>query len=320
MYKREFDKVQKEFKSYLFWGDEPYFIEKYATNTANRLCPKESRLTLYYDEFDYTLAKEYLGQSSLFGDTNLLVIRHEKALPKKEIESLIDICKKTPNSYLIYLLPSSAQGKKLASIFSAKKEAVDVRFFKASMSEAKMELGSYIKEIGLELEPYALEHLLTLLEGDLLLAKKEIEKLASLDRPVDVKEIDTLVNPLNPLNLEKLYIAIVKKEPIDELLKKIMDEEQNEMKILLGLQNYIQQLFLFYSYIRLHGSSDSKAILGYKLPAKIEEERVALCIKIKNYPKIFQMLQECEYLLKTKTSIDKESLLFSYLIKLQGLF
>ena len=319
MYKKEFDRLQKDFKSYLFWGDEPYFVEKYASNLADRLCPKEQRLTLYYEEYDFSLAKEYLGQSSLFGDTNLLLLRHEKALPKKELGFLIELCQKNPNSYLIYMLPNS-EGKKIASLFNPKKEAVEVRFFKTSLSEAKAELMQYAKSLELSIDPFAIEHLLALLEGDLLLAKKELEKLSTLQESIGPKEIDRLVYPLNPLNLERLYIAIIQKEPLSELFQKILEEEQNEMKILLGFQNFLRQLFLFSSYIRLHGQVDSKEILGYKLPPKIEAERTRLAIKIKAYPQIFLELQECEYQLKTSQSIDKEALLFSSLIKIQGYF
>ncbi len=319
MYKGQFDRLQKDFKSYLFWGEEPYFIEKYATTIANRLCPKEQRLTLYYEEYDFRLAKEYLGQSSLFGDTNLLLVRHEKALPKTELATLLELCQKNPNSYFIYMLPNN-QGKKIASFFNSKKEAVEVRFFKATLSEAKAELTAYAKELKLPINPFAIEHLLALLEGDMLLAKKELEKLAILQEPITPKEIDRLVYPLAPLNLERLYIAIIKKEPLSELFQKILEEEQNEMKILLGFQNFLRQLFLFSSYIRLHGQVDSKEILGYKLPPQIEAERTRMAIKIKAYPQIFLELQECEYHLKTAQSIDKEALLFSCLMKIQGYF
>jgi len=319
MYKRDFDRLQKDFKSYLFWGDEPYFIEKYATTIADRLCPKEQRLSLYFEEYDFSVAREYLGQSSLFGDTNLLLLRHDKALPKKELGALIELCQKNPNSYLVYMLPNS-EGKKIASLFNAKKDAVEVRFFKATLPEAKAELMEYAKNLELSIDSFAIEHLLALLEGDLLLAKKELEKLSTLQEPISSKEIDRLVYPLNPLNLERLYIAIIQKEPLSELFEKILQEEQNEMKILLGFQNFLRQLFLFSSYIRLHGQVDSKEILGYKLPPKIEAERTRLAIKIKAYPQIFLELQECEYQLKTAQSIDKEALLFSALIKIQEYF
>ncbi len=317
MYKRDFDRLQKDFKSYLFWGDEPYFVEKYATTIADRLCPKEQRLSLYFEEYDFRLAKEYLGQSSLFGDTNLLLLRHDKALPKKELGALLELCQKNPNSYLVYMLPNN-EGKKIASLFNPKKDAVEVRFFKATLPEAKAELMEYAKKMELSIDSFAIEHLLALLEGDLLLAKKELEKLSTLQESIGPKEIDRLVFPLNPLNLERLYIAIIQKEPLSELFQKILEEEQNEMKILLGFQNFLRQLFLFSSYIRLHGQIDSKEILGYKLPPKIEAQRVQLAIKIKAYPQIFLELQECEYQLKTAQSIDKETLLFSCLIKIQG--
>ncbi|BAF70272.1 DNA polymerase III subunit delta [Nitratiruptor sp. SB155-2] len=319
MYKKEFDTQKKTYNAYLFWGDEPYFTQKYTKKTADSITPKENRLQLYFDEYDFEAAKNYLSQASLFGDTNLLIIKHDKALPKKEIETLIQLCNKNPNSFLIYQLDSN-EGKKLETLFGPKNSAVHVRFFKPSLHEAKNELLHYAKEQNINIDSYSIEHLLATLQNNLSLAIQELAKLSLIEGPIGSKEIDALVFPLNPLKLEHLYKSIIKKEPIEEQLQKILEEEQNEMKILLGFENFLQQLFLFYSYIRLHGKSDSKAILGYKLPKQIEEERVQLAIRIKKYPEIFLLLQECELLLKTKTNIDKEAILFSYLIKIQALF
>ncbi len=319
MYKNEFDKSPKDFKCYLFWGEEHYLIEKYADSIAQKLGDTANAMRLYFDEYDFDTAKNYLSQSSLFADTNLLIVKHDKALSKKELEQLIDICQKNQNSYFIYALLSN-EGKKISSLFDKKHQSVHVRFFPLSLYEAKKELMQYCQEKDIAIDNYALEHLLAMLQNDLQLAKSELQKLAIVASPIESKDIDRLVFPLTPLNLEKLYIAIIKKEPIEKLLAKMLEEEPNEMKILLGFENFLQQLFLFYSYIRLHGNLDSSKILGYKLPRHIEEERMQLAIRIKNYPKIFLNLQECEYLLKTKTDVDKSALLLSYLIKVQGLF
>ena len=318
MYKKEFDRIDHSFDAYLFWGDEPYYVRTYAQQTAQKIASKEERLLLYYDEYDFDTAKNYLSQSSLFGDRNLLILKHEKALPKKELQSLIALCNKNPGSFLIYELPTG-EGKKISSLFDAKHGAVNVRFFRPSIHEAKAQLQLRAKELEIDIDPFALQHLLAVLEGNLELAMNELEKLRLAGERVETKDIDRLVFALTPLNLEKLYEAIIFKEPLGELLLKLSEEEQNEMKIVLGFQNFLRQLFLFYSYIRLHGSVDSKAVLGYKLPRQIEERRTSLAMRIKNYPEIFLTLQECEHDLKTKAAIDKSSILFSCLIKIQAL-
>ncbi len=319
MYKKEFDAIKKDFKAYLFWGEEPYYIQKYSQMVQEELEADENKMVSYFDEYDFNTAKNYLSQASLFGDRNLLIIKHEKALPKKELQELIAICNKTPNSFLIVEIYSN-EGKKISSLFDKKHKSAHVRFFKIELSEAKRELLKFCKQKRIDIDSFALEHLLVMLDNNIQIAQKELEKLSILGQQIQIKDVDRLIYPLNPLSLEKLYIAIIKKEPIYELFQKIIEEEHNEMKILLGFENFIQQLFLFYSFIRLHGNIDSSQILGYKLPKQIESERVALAIKIKHYPRIFLLLQECELLLKTKTNIDKNATLLSYLIKIQALF
>ncbi len=320
MYKKEFESKLPNLraKALLLFGEESYFIKKYSSIVAEKIAAKEQRVVHYFEEYDFEGAKNYLSQASLFGDKNLYILKHSKPIAKRDLQALLEITKKSPNSYFIYELYGN-EGKKIAPLFGEKNEAIHVRFFKASLQEAKSELAKFAQEIGLTISPSSIEHLLLLLDNNIEMGMRELEKLRSFSESVQNKEIDTLVYPLNPLNLEKLYLAIIEKKPIDTLLMQI-EQEQNEMKILLGLQNYIYQLFLFYTYIRLHGHVDSSKILGYKLPRFVEDERARVAMKIKNYPQIFLTLQECEYELKTRSNIDRSSTLLSYLIKLQALF
>ncbi len=319
MYKQQFDKLDKRFSSYLFWGEEPYYIKKYGQKIADAIDAAESKMVLYYDDYNFESAKNYLSQASLFGDTNLLIIKRDKAIPKKELQELLAIAQKMDNSYIIYECYSN-EGKKIESLFNDKNDAVHVRFFKPSIGEARSELMQLAQQKQIPIDGVGIEHLLMLLEGNLDLAASELEKLRLVNGNIEPKDIDSLVYALSPLNLEKFYIALIHKEPVGELFAKLVEEEHNEMKILLGLTGFLQQLFLFHAHIRLYGKADSKAVLGYKLPVHIEKQRIALALRIKNYPAIFMLLQECELMLKTKTHSDKSGLLFSYLIKLQALF
>ena len=60
------------------FGESHFLIDRY----ANRLSQIEgaSVLSLYHDEYDFNTAKAHLSQGSLFGDQNLLIVKHEKKL------------------------------------------------------------------------------------------------------------------------------------------------------------------------------------------------------------------------------------------------
>ena len=320
LYKNEFDKLLAKglpAKSYLLWGAEPYYIQKYANLLRQLTEAGENALVHYYEEYDFEQAKNYLSQASLFGDCNCYCLKTEKLLPAKEIKALLEICKKTPNSYFIYELYSN-DGSKIHSHFLQRSDATAVRFFEAKEHEALNELRHIANSYNMKIDDAALLHLLRVVEGKLSLAAKELEKL-SIFEEVGTKEIDRLVYSLSPLSMERLYKAILAKEPLAPLMQKMEEEDFEEMRLILGLQRYLKELFLFYSYIRLNGKADSKAILGYRLPPFVEEERVRSCMRIKNYPELFLTLQECEHTLKTKTQVDHRTLLYSCLMKIQAL-
>lgn len=324
MYKKALDELLNKgynLKSILLYGEEPFYIKEYSNKIAQLLSPdKENRLVYYFDEYSFEGAKNYLSQSSLFGDTNLLIIKHEKLLPKNELDTLVDICNKNENSFFIFELYSN-DAKKVEKSFDKKKRAQSVRFFKATLYEAQAILSAFAQKKGIDIDNYSLNHLLLWLDINIELALKELEKLSINKEKIGSKEIDELVYPLNTINLEKFYIDLLNKKPILKILKKLEEEEINEIRVILGLENFLQQLFMFHSYIKLNGRFDSREVLGYKLPPQIEKERVQLAIKLKeqNFLDIFKALQDSELVLKSVSNIEKKSYLFSTLIKIQAL-
>ncbi|MRI83567.1 MAG: hypothetical protein C6I00_04025 [Nitratiruptor sp.] len=318
MYRSDLDRLLSKgdlpAKAFLLWGNEPYFIDRYARLLQEHIAPGVQPLRLFYDEFDPEVAHDYLLQPSLFQPVNLLIIKGERPLPAKEIQSLLHLTATRAASYLIYQLPSS-EGKRIANLFSKERRALAVRFFPPKEHEAINELRALAREVGLTIDEGALIHLLHLFEGDLLLAAAEIGKLA-VYRQVGTKEIDRLVAPTTTASMEQLYKAILRKEPLARLLPKI--QLLPPIPFLLGLQHFLHQLFLFNTSMRLYGRVDSKELLGYQLPKAIQEERIQLAIGIKDYAPLFALLQECEYELKRKSHIDQEATLLAYLMKLQA--
>ncbi len=91
MYKNEFDKhIQNTTlsNSFVFFGESSFLIDRYTKTVTN--IEDASVLTFYYDEYDFSVAKAHLSQASLFGDRNVLIIKSEKKIPKKELDTLID--------------------------------------------------------------------------------------------------------------------------------------------------------------------------------------------------------------------------------------
>ena len=97
MYKREFDNLlaNKLAKAVLLYGENEYFLNYYIEYYIKSLNIKDEALILNYDGYDFNQAFHYLSQSSLFGDINLLIIRSDKKIPKKDLEALLSITNKS---------------------------------------------------------------------------------------------------------------------------------------------------------------------------------------------------------------------------------
>ena len=323
MYQREFNQLlQKGLpKAVLLYGDNAYLIEQTLDRYKKELDAAESMVSMYHDEYDFERARNHLSQSSLFGGYNLLLIRREKKLPKKELDTLIEFTRKNDESYLLFAFDGEArEAKAMQGSFSEKKGGVWVRFFEPNPREGVEILRQRATELRMQIDDYALNHLLSLLENNLALAAKELEKLSILQEPVSTKEIDRLVYSSAPLAVERLLIDLFNKKPITETIGRLLELGANEFEILRATQFFVNQIFLFHAYIRLHGIADSKAILGYKLPRNVEQQKAALAARIKPaaWIRIYDHLLESELRLKTTKSEYKETELYGILIKLQS--
>jgi DNA polymerase-3 subunit delta len=323
MYQREFDQRLKQGfpKAVLFYGLDDYMIDHYIDLYKTQLDAKDSMLTLYYDEWDFEQAKSYLSQTSLFGGTNLLIVKNDKKIPKKELDQLIIFANKNADNYFLYAFDESkTSAKTLQSSFSEKKGGVWVRFFEPNIRDGIAILQQKSMNIGLDIDHYALQHLMLLLNNNLALCVNELDKLAILGIKVTSKDIDKLVYSTAPLAIEQLLIRLFAKEEITQTITKLLDLGEDEASILRSTQYFVNQIFLFHAYIKLNGHVDSAAILGYKLPKQIEDQKAQLALRVKSSAllKIFEHLLEGELEMKKAPTTQKEVLLYSMLIKIQS--
>jgi DNA polymerase-3 subunit delta len=323
MYQREFDQRLKQFlpKAVLFYGENHYLIDYYLDTYIQKLDAKESMLSLYHDEWNFEQAKNFLSQTSLFGGTNLVVVKHEKKIPKKELDLLVELANKNSDNYFLYAYAGTAKdAKSMQSAFTEKKGGVWVRFFEPNIRDGIAMLQQKAQKIQLDIDHYALQHLMLLLNNDLSLCSNELDKLAILGIKVTSKDIDRLVYSTAPLATEQLLIDLFNKKPITATITKLLDLGEDEASLLRSTQYFVNQIFLFHAYIKLNGHVDSAAILGYKLPKQIEDQKAQLALRVKSTSllKIFEHLLESEIAIKKAPATQKEVLIYSMLIKLQG--
>lgn len=323
MYQREFDQRLKQAlpKAVLLYGENEYLIDHYIDTYIKKTDAKESMLSLYHDEWHFEQAKNFLSQTSLFGGTNLLVVKHEKKIPKKELDVLVALANKNPDNYFIYGYAGAAKdAKSMQAAFTDKKGGVWVRFFEPNIRDGIAILQQKAQAIHLDIDHYALQHLMLVLNNNLALCANELNKLAILGTKVTGKDIDRLVYSTAPLATEQLLIDLFNKKPITEMITKLLEIGEDESKILRSTQFFVNQIFLFHAYIKLNGHVDSAAILGYKLPKHIEEQKAQLALRVKSAAllKICEHLLESELAMKKAPATQREVLLYSMLIKLQG--
>jgi len=323
MYQREFDQRLKQAlpKAVLLYGENDYLVDHYIEMYVKKTDAKESMLSLYHDEWNFEQAKNFLSQTSLFGGTNLVVVKHEKKIPKKELDVLVELANKNPDNYFIYGYAGAAKdARSMQAAFTEKKGGVWVRFFEPNIRDGIALLQQKAQQIQLDIDHYALQHLMLILNNNLALCANELEKLAILGSKVTGKDIDRLVYSTAPLATEQLLIDLFNKKPITDTITKLLEIGEDEAAILRATQYFVNQIFLFHAYIKLNGHVDSAAILGYKLPKQIEEQKAQLALKVKSASllKIFEHLLESELAIKKAPATQKEALLYSMLIKLQG--
>ena len=323
MYQRDFENLLRTNppRAMLFYGENSYLISSYIQHYINITEAKESLLTQYFDEYNFNSAKAYLSQSSLFGGVNLLIIKRDKKIPKKELDTLISLVQKNSDNYLLFEYQGiSKEAKSLQNSFSPKKGANWIRLFEPNIRESIAILQRKAQHINLDIDQYALQHLMLLLNNNLTLCANELNKLAILDGKVTSKDIDRLVYSTAPLATEQLLIALFEKKPIVKTISRLLELGEDEFSILRSTQFFINQIFLFNAFMKLNGHIDSKAILGYKLPKQIEEQKANLALRVKTPTilKIFEHLLEVELKLKSSPPTNRELILYGAFIKLQG--
>lgn len=312
MYKNEFDnciKQNKIFKAYMFYGQSTFLIEQYALVIAQMFAQNDDIEKLYFDDYDFKYAKDKLLQSSLFSSSNVLLIKVDKKIPKKELDALVEAANMNPDSTLVIACIGDGDFKTMESSFTADKNSAFVRFFQPTDIEAIKFLEYESKMLQVQYEPNALNHLYFMHRNDLSLCVNDLKKLAILNKPITINLIDSNCFGIGVVNFEDFLHDLLGGKDISDDLNLILEEGMNEIFLLNQLTSFVQQLFMISSYARTIGQPNPKDILGFVPPKNVWEKKAKLAINRK--PEVFQSM--LEYLLNIelefKTSkIDDQNL------------
>ena len=274
----------------------------------------------YHDEYNFKSAKDHLSQSSLFGDRNVLIIRSEKKVPKKDLDSLIELCEKNKDNIFIYAYygtdHKTYNNKKTFGKFST----MCVRFFNPKDYEAQNIVLQVAREKSVNIDKYSVSHLLNIHNGDVALACNEMDKFRVYDREVTTKDIESLVFGLAEISIDELIKTLLNKKDFKGELENILEHGEDEIRIITAITSYITQLYMFNIYIRVNGAPNALEILGYPAPKFVVEEKSALSLRFKpnTYYKLQELLLDSELKMKS-SNVDKNAILLSTLIRVQKL-
>ena len=296
MYKNEFDnslKQGKKYKAYLFYGQSIFLIEQYSLAIAQMFGQSDEIEKLYFDDYDFKYAKDKLLQSSLFSSNNVLLIKTEKKIPKKELDSLVEAANMNPDSTLIIACMGDSDFKTMESSFTPQTNSVFVRFFQPTDIEALKFLEYEANILQMKYESNALSHLYFMHKNDLSLCVNDLKKLAILDKTITINVIDANCFGIGIVNFEDFLHDLLSGKDISDDLNLILEEGMNEIYLLNQVTSFVQQLFMISSYARTIGQPNPKEILGFIPPKNVWDKKAKLAINTK--PEVYQNI--LEYLL-----------------------
>ena len=331
MYKKEFDKILASdtlLRCVLLYGEESFLLSYYAERIAQKSPQKEAQKNQYYfGEYDFPAIISHFSQGSLFGDENLVILKTDQKIPKKQLDTIVKTLISNQNGYFILEFHKNenktasqyAQDcKALAASFKAK-DCFEVRFFPLNIKESLEILQQYAKKFNINITEFLLRKILEQQNFDLGLSLAELQKYSIFEEEIQAQTIDFLGYGLGSVEYEEILELLLNKRDFYPLLRQFIEQGFDEIELINEVQRYFYQLFLFASHIKINGDANSQEVLGYNLPQEIlnKKKHFAILIRQEQYAKIFYILEKWRE--ETFKGISKGNGFLSTLIKIQEL-
>ena len=315
MYRRELQNLLNssgKFPNFfLLYGSDNFQTELYANFIEKKFAAEES-LRLYFEEYDFSRASDFLALGSLFSQKKLLELKCHKKPSAKDLKALISLCKiNADNFFLLELYDEGSRQGELEKIF----ENHFARFFKVGgLKEGVELLAMRARELKIDATQNALASLFLGFDENLYLAGAELNKFEGL--AINENTIKQYCPALSFANFDGFLDKLLSHESIGIELEKIL-EEFNEIALINALSSAFYRFFQIAMYAKINGKIDLKDLLGYAPPPAAAEKlkNQALKFKLVQYHKIFKLLLQTEYELKTNPKLAKKDFLIAAMLE-----
>jgi len=312
MYKKQFDNEftsNIQYNAYMFYGQCDYLVDTYSNKLASKLANGDEIRKIYFDEYNFKDCENYLSQSSLFASSNILLIKTQKKIPKKELDELIKFCNTNPESYLIVSCVGDTDFKTMAKSFTKKTNSCEVRFFAPTDQEAVHILNEVAISKNIQCGFGELQYLYNMHQKNLSLAVNDLNKLSILQTPITANIINAQCFGMGAVSLDDFFNKLFTAQAINKDLYMLLEEGMNEINLINQTTSFIQQLFSINSYLKLNGQLNILEIWGYKLPTNIANARASIAMKFNNdeFTEMLNFFLNLELELKTKKGLEINS-------------
>ncbi|WP_457561072.1 hypothetical protein [Caminibacter sp.] len=302
MYKKEFDSLNKLPNNLLLFGND-FYLKEYEKKLLEKF-KNANIMKVYFDEFDFESAKTHLNESSLFGDINVLILKHNKF--PSNLDKLLKLNKNNFFFFFYYsnkLPQNNPFGKKF------------VRFFEPNLRDTIIYIDELSKKLNLKLTREAKMFLAKSISPEFL--KEELTKLSIYSDDINLEDVKKLVFLYKEESFEDLIVSILKGEDFIEKLNSIV-EIAGYKRIIPAIIRYIRELFEYNLYFKKTGLSSLEGYLGYRLPPSIEKQRIELCLKFKekDYRELLKNLLNFELKMRNSEK-EKEAIFYEAIVYLK---
>lgn len=217
---------------YLVSGEEPLLVDEAADaiRAAARAAGYADRQMFFVDRhFDWDEVRQSVGELSLFSNRRLFEFRMPSGKPDKGATTLIDIATRPPADIVCLVIVEKFDKKAsdAAWVRALDKQGVWVPLQPVTIAALPAWLRARAQSAGVEMQPDAAQLIVDRVEGNLLAAKQELEKLALLadGRPISAELVLQSVGDSARYNVFQLGTAAAS------------GESERTLRILLGLKS-----------------------------------------------------------------------------------
>lgn len=309
MYEAEFNKIKNKLaNAFMLYGScrLSIFLNLEIIKSADK---SDDRLILRDSDYKLEKAINFLGESSLFSNSKLLVLEFEKGISSKDLKEILK-CVNSENRLILAIYETKAL-KDLELVMNNN----FVRFFDKKTSFEQISLLQDVANFyNIKTNEIALQYLQKNYEFDIFKAGCELLKYQN--QILDINTLKEHCEVDNALGFDDFLTNFLNTKEPKEYIYKIIENE-DEIALINKLYSSLLRLFTISSNLKINGRIDYKVAFGYTPPRQV-------CVELENqarklskfYEEIFSILLDAEYEIKLDSNNSSKEIMYSNLLKI----